>query len=98
MKNSFILLLALGLASCAAPKAKIIYQAPEGFYDKKEDIAPSLPTPPTTKPALPTAGTDGGMRIGDDILALPEESQLRATAPDSANKGDAPVIARPPKR
>ena len=93
MKNPFIALLALGLASCAAPKAKIIYQVPEGFYDKKEDIvqAPAAPAP-----KLPGAGDDG-MRLGDEILSLPDESQLRATAPDTPNKGDAAVIARPPK-
>lgn len=93
MKNSFTALLALGLASCAAPKGKIIYEVPEGFYDKKEAIA-QTPSTPVPKPA---PADDDGMRLGDEILLLPDESQLRATAPEIPSKNEAAVIARPPK-
>lgn len=94
MKKPFILLLALSLGSCATQKAKIVDEVPAETADKKEDSSVQKTSPPA--PVIPSPADDG-MRLGDDILTLPDESQLRATTRDGDGKADAPVIARPPR-
>ncbi|QTN32828.1 hypothetical protein HZ994_10970 [Akkermansiaceae bacterium] len=88
MKNPITLLFAIGLASCAAPKAIVVEEAPEKpVKTAVADISP---------PATPGEPNDG-LRIGDDdLLTLPSDEQLR---PSSAPGGDsaAPVTIRPPK-
>lgn len=83
MKNPLILILAVGLASCAAPKqALIIAEEPKEQPKHEVAAAPSVPAP-----------ADDGLRM-PDMLALPDEVQLRSAAPEGS--GDATVITRPP--
>jgi len=82
VKNPTILLAALCLASCAPPKAIVIAEAP-----KKE-----VPAKPAAT-VLP-APADDGLRL-PDMLALPDENQLRSAAP-LKKEGDATIIASPP--
>ncbi|MBG7607170.1 MAG: hypothetical protein IZT59_03940 [Verrucomicrobia bacterium] len=84
MKNPFILFLALGLASCASPKkALIIAEGPKGQPKQAATLSESIVPAPA----------DDGLRM-PDMLALPDEEQLRSTAPESSR--DATVIIRPP--
>ena len=86
MKYPAILLLAIGLASCAAPKAIVITEAPK-------KVEPAEPAPQPKQANLPA---DDGMRLPEDLLALPEDSQLRSAATEPKD-GEATVIARPPQ-
>lgn len=85
MKNPFIPLAALALASCAAPKAVVIEEAPV----KQQPAA--APAAPIEKPA---ALADDGLRLGD-MLTLPDDNQLRSTAP-LKKEGEATIITSPP--
>lgn len=84
MKTPFTLLFALGLASCAAPKAIVVEEAP------KKRVEKVAPVPEPAAPAL----ADDGFRY-PDYLTLPNSSQLRPSAKPSG-EGAAPVIVRPP--
>lgn len=84
MKNPLILLAAIALASCATPKAVVVEET-----GKKKQPA-SAPAPPETPAAL----ADDGLRLGEDWLTLPEDTQLRSTAP--IKDGNATIITRPP--
>ena len=87
MKNPFILILilAIGLASCAAPKkALIIAEAPKG---QPAEVALAPPEPSVPAPA------DDGLRM-PDMLALPDDEQLRSSPGEAP--GEATVITRPP--
>lgn len=86
MKNPLILILAVGLASCAAPKQALII-AEEPKEQPKHEVAAA-----PSKPSVP-APADDGLRM-PDMLALPDEVQLRSAAPEGS--GDATVITRPP--
>ena len=86
MKNPFILFLAIGLASCAIPKKALIIAEGPKEQPKQETAAVS-------KPSIP-APADDGLRM-PDMLALPEDGQLRSTTPADGS-GDATVIIRPP--
>lgn len=90
MKNPSIAIIALGLVSCAAPKAVVIAEAPE---KKPPTPVEGSMTPDPQEPM--TAKPDDGLRIGDDILALPSDEQLRSS-PKPSGDGDATLIARPP--
>ena len=83
MKNTLILLAAIALASCAAPKAVVVAEAPK----RKQPAAAPAETP--------IAHADDDMRLPEDLLALPEDSQLRSSAPISKD-GDATIITSPP--
>jgi hypothetical protein len=87
VKKPAILFLAIGLASCAAPKA-IVVEEVSPVRKKQAPAAAPKPTPPT----LPA---NDGMRLPEDLLALPDDSQLRSAA--TPNEGDAIIIARPPE-
>lgn len=87
MKKTIILLASLALASCATPKAVVIEQAP-----LKQ---PSAVTPDATEKKLPALANDG-LRLPDDMLALPDENQLRSSAPIKG-QGNATIITSPPK-
>ncbi|MFK7851777.1 MAG: hypothetical protein AB8D78_12445 [Akkermansiaceae bacterium] len=87
MKNPIIIAIAIGLASCAAPKATVVAETPK----EKTEEKPSEVVAETTLPA----GPDDGLRIGDDILALPSDEELRPSTA-SRGDGDATVITRPP--
>ncbi len=86
MKNPFILFLAIGLASCAAPKQALIIAEEPKEQPKQETAAVSQPSVPS--PA------DDGLRM-PDMLTLPDEGQLRSATPADSS-GDATVIIRPP--
>jgi hypothetical protein len=88
LKNPFILLFAIGLASCAAPKAIIVEETPVKAVKNTVAEAP--------KPQVPADPNDG-LRLPDDMLALPDDAQLRPSAAPSGD-GAAPVIVRPPKQ
>lgn len=97
MKKTATLLLAIGLASCAAPKATVVAEAPVNSAPKKSkatqtevaDLSPAAikPTP------LPVRRD--GLRL-PNMLDLPQDDQLRS-APDVPKDGKATVIARPPE-
>ena len=59
---------------------------------KQEEVVAEVAPPPETPspPVLP----EQTLRLGDDILAMPDESQLRSATPDLSPV--APVITRPP--
>lgn len=82
MKKPVILLGVFALASCVPPKASMIAEVPT----KPVVIAPAAPE----KPAI----ADDGLRL-PDMLTLPDDTQLRSTAP-LKKEGDATIIARPP--
>jgi len=89
-------LLAIGLASCSAPKATIVEEAP---IESGPNIALTQPaispiSPKATKPTLPIA-RNTGLRL-PDMLGLPQDEQLRS-APGAPKDGKATVIARPPE-
>ena len=86
MKTLLLAIFGFGIASCAAPKATVVAETPKTQTD---EITPSEPL------ANPSMEPDDGLRIGDDILALPSEEQLRSS-PIPSGDGDARVIARPP--
>lgn len=86
MKFPFIpLAAALAFASCAAPKAVVV------------EVAPKKKTPAvaTAAPETPAALADDGFRFPDDMLSLPEDSQLRSTAPIKRD-GNGTIITSPP--
>ena len=85
MKNPFILLSALALASCAPPKAIVIQEAP-----KTQQPAAASTTPVEKTAALP----DDGLRLGD-MLTLPDDNQLRSAAPTEKD-GNATIITSQP--
>ena len=84
MKNPLILLTALALASCGPPKAIIVAEAP---------VKPVAKPAAAPAPAVPSA-PDDGLRL-PDLLALPDDEQLRSS-PDPSGGGNATVITRPP--
>ena len=86
MKNPLTLLLAIGLASCGAPKAIIVAEVPVKPKEQQTVAAP--------EPSVPADPNDG-LRL-PDMLALPDDAQLRSS-PGPAGNGNATVITRPPK-
>ena len=86
MKNNFILIIILGLASCSVPKAIVIMEAPP---EKKATVTPLVQHAPVT------IASDKDLRIGEDILALPNDEQLRPSSVTSSD-GEATKITRPP--
>jgi hypothetical protein len=96
VKKSISFLLAIGLASCSAPKATIVEEAP---INSGPNLALTQPgVAPVSlkeaKPTLPIARITGLRR--PDMLVLPQDEQLRS-APSTAKEGKATVIARPPE-
>ena len=87
MKNTLTLAFIIGMASCAAPKAVVVGEAP---VKPKENAVAAAP-----EPRVPADANDG-LRLPEDMLALPDDSQLRSSS-GSAGDGDATVITRPPK-
>lgn len=89
-------LLAIGLASCAAPKADVVAEAAADTAPNptltRTDLADAKPA--ETRPKLPVV-RNTGLRL-PDMLDLPEDEQLR-TAPGTPTEGKATVIARPPE-
>ncbi|MGJ8632738.1 MAG: hypothetical protein ACSHX7_02375 [Luteolibacter sp.] len=75
------------LASCAAPKATIVEEVPEKPVAKKVAVVPKQIDPEPVP-------QDTGLRLGDDMLTMPDDSQLRSISPESHT--GSPVIARPP--
>ncbi len=86
MKKTLIPLAAVALASCA-PKKAIVIEEPKKSSAQEKSVA-------DIAPAEKPASDDGGMRL-PDMLALPDENQLRSAAP-SDKSGDATIIATPP--
>jgi len=81
---------ALVLCSCAIPKA-IIVELPKTAKTDPSATSPALADP--NLPALP----DDGIRL-PDMLAMPGDSEFRATAPNVPKGGPdaSAVISRPP--
>lgn len=88
MKNLLILLAAFALASCATPKAVVVGEAP--LKQQADADVTSVP-----KEKKPPALANDGLRLPDDMLALPEDNQLRSTAPIKRD-GNATIITSPP--
>jgi hypothetical protein len=86
VKKTLTLLSAAALASCATPKAVVVAPPPKKNVEK---VAAPLSESPA--PAL----TDDRLRLGDDILALPSDDQLRSTAP-TQKSGAASIITSLP--
>ncbi|MFD2255361.1 hypothetical protein ACFSSA_01615 [Luteolibacter algae] len=94
MKTHFILLSAVALTSCEIPKqALVIAELPAN--NSASQSAQSSSQDKAT-PALPKTPSDTNLRL-PDMLALPDENQLRSTTPGIASPNDATVITRPPK-
>lgn len=92
MKISATFLLAIGLASCAAPKAEVVAEVPTNSALSQPEIAPiSLVK---SKPTLPVVHNTR-IRL-PDMLGLPQDEQLRS-ATGAPKDGKATVIARPPE-
>jgi hypothetical protein len=87
VKTLLITLIAGSVVSCATPKATVIAEAPKPAPAKKDQQSAPLEASNTAP--------DDGLRIGDDILALPSDEQLRSS-PTPTGDGDATVITRPP--
>jgi len=81
---------ALALCACAVPKA-IVIELP-----KKNQTNPSATPPALANANLPPMPEDG-IRL-PDMLAMPGDSEFRATAPNATKGGSAAsaVSARPP--
>ena len=108
MKNPFILLSAITLASCGTQKGQTIYKIPEGFNKYGRPTASSTTSgssKPTAHqganrdatPATPQTSSDNsgdGLRV-PNMLTLPDEDQLRSPQP-VAPAGEATIITRPP--
>lgn len=87
MKTLLLAFIGLGLASCVTPKATVVAEAPKV---KSTATKPSAPAPSIN------TDLDDGLRLGDDILALPSPEQLRSS-PNTQGDGNAtPIITRPP--
>ncbi|MES2438707.1 MAG: hypothetical protein V4584_06565 [Verrucomicrobiota bacterium] len=86
--TSVLLGLALALGSCAPPKAAVIAPAPVVKKEPKKEPEPVVSEP--LAPALP----DDGMPM-PDMLAMPSDSDFRATNPKTGTQSGA-VISRPP--
>ncbi len=97
MKKTATFLLAIGLTSCATPKATIVADTPGNADPKKTKTTQSMVadfSPEAIKPTpLPVRRND--LRL-PDMLALPQDEQLRS-APDAPKDGKATVIVRPPE-
>lgn len=90
MKTPFLLLLAIGLVSCAKPPSALIIAE-----EPKEKTTPAVVP---SEFVIPAPAKDDGLRM-PDMLALPNQEQLRSASPDEDGDGDgeATVIIRPPK-
>ena len=79
------------LVSCAAPKAVVVEAAPAPKEKKVE--APAVVEAP-----MPPDENDGLRGLDNSMLALPDESEFRATVPTMPNNptNANPVISRPP--
>jgi hypothetical protein len=82
-------LIALVLASCAAPKAIVVNEAPSPQVPAQQAVADGMPAP--------AAKPDDGIRL-PDMLGLPGEGEFRKSAspPSDTTGGSGAVIARPP--
>lgn len=89
-KHTFLALIGLVLASCAAPKAAVVEQAPT---PKKQKAAPEPIVPEPELAAFP----DEGLRL-PEMLDLPSDRDLRGSKPPASNIGSeaGAVISRPP--
>ncbi|MEP2776960.1 MAG: hypothetical protein ABJQ29_12255 [Luteolibacter sp.] len=104
MKKPIISLLActFALCSCMPKKAIIVEEIPIGPTEATEEALATAPTPPSapapkSAPApLPDAAGDEGFRL-PDMLAMPDEDQLKSTPGAGSGNGDGTVIAQPPK-
>jgi len=90
VKTPLIPLIALGLVSCGAPKSIIVAEAP--IENSAVEVEGTAPAKPQERVAVQPAD---GLRIGEDMLALPSDEELR-TSVKPAGDGDTTVITRPP--
>ena len=90
LKHTFLALIGMALASCAAPKAAVVEQAPT---PKNEKAAPDPIAPEPELAAFP----DEGLRL-PEMLDLPSDGDFRATNPPASKIGSdaGAVISRPP--
>ena len=90
IKTFALLGVALALASCAAPKATVVEQAP---VPKKQESVPEPVVAESELPALP----DDGIRM-PDMLGMPGDGDVRSTSPvgQKTSSGSGAVISRPP--
>ncbi len=98
MKKTATFLLAIGLTSCAAPKATIVAEAPVNAAPKKSKTTQTAVADFSQEAIKPTPlpVRRDGLRL-PDMLALPQDDQLRS-APDAPKDGSkATVIVRPPE-
>jgi hypothetical protein len=90
LKSTFLALIGMVLASCAAPKTAVVEQAPAPKNDK------AAPEPVAPEPEL-AAFPDEGLRL-PEMLDLPTDGEFRATNPPVSRTGSeaGAVISRPP--
>lgn len=87
IKTLPLLGVALVMASCAAPKAIVVEQAP---VPKKQEIKPEPLVVESELPAFP----DDGIRM-PEMLGMPEDGDFRSANPTGVKQSGA-VISRPP--
>lgn len=78
------------LASCAAPKAVAVVEEP-----KNKKSAAAGPGDAMPEPFLSRAPQDK-IRLGDNFLSMPGDTEFRATVPTNASASNGGVIVRPP--
>jgi hypothetical protein len=98
VKKTATFLLAICLASCFGPKPDI---AAEPTEKTAPAAAPAKTgttkvSPEQIQPVQLPVVRNTGMRLPENILALPQDDQLRS-APGAPKEGKATVIARPPE-
>ncbi len=79
--------LALGMFSCAAPKATVVAEAPI----KRETKVPEPTVPEPEMPVLP----DNEIRL-PQMLDLPDDKAFRASNPQPPKVGSGGLMIRPP--
>jgi hypothetical protein len=91
LKHTFLALIGMALASCAAPEAAVVEQAPTPPQNEKVAPEPAAPEPDLA--AFP----DEGLRL-PEMLDLPSDGDFRATNPPASKVGSdaGAVISRPP--
>jgi hypothetical protein len=90
LKQTWLAMVGLALASCAPPKAVVVQEAPAPVKRvEAQAVAASGETPAVLQ--------DDGLRM-PDLLELPGEGEFRPSSATSATTGNEPgaVISRPP--
>lgn len=78
------------LASCAAPKAVAVVEQPKSKQTASADPGESMSRPFVSR--MP----QDKIRLGDNFLAMPGDTEFRATTPANTSAAAGAVTVRPP--